>query len=1155
MEKLASSVRLAISAQHSPLSQEKFLEAHNFIENEFRTSPNCWAVSLSLCRKEESDEIRHFAFQSLNQVAQVRWNSMSADEKNAVKRISLQFLMEAPKPITEERRFIKEKIVQLLVSVVKREWPQNWPELVDQLFQLTQHSNESLELVLIVFRTIADEIEGLDSSMSLRRLDDIRGGLNQRAADIIELFSATIAKAGPGLQASEPTAVSKFLVYAAIEAAAAYAPWVPRTCLFRGSLAPNVAGMACIPELVPIVTRLLTCLAHRSYAPEKFEKPDTYRQHMLLIWEAATLLVERLLVSESMDRDDNLIMAIDLCSELTKNHLMLLLKDDSKIAELKLKLLTVLLNAFRQPSLLIVKHVTAVWNLLLTEEPKRFLPSGDLKRQLVEQLFQTAANHVIRGQHVDQFDSLEEYTAAFGIFRSFTINLLKNLSRDSPRFCLEQCLSKCAQIRSLSAQDHLNKRGFATTESMAYLQWEALTRVIQSIIQGIAPEFFLRTNKYHITDSAEQLLSSIIQCSSEDALLVQQKLGLLSRFTPVLEQNRQALEAVLTEFINALTRFGDPAEVAHTTIASDDLFRTSYYQLRKTAQTSLIHVANKIPGSLIPLFEPLVKQLMPIITAGQQAENMAGLLEFLIIVSNEITDLERRKQFLELMLTDAVSTWVGPQITELLQNSKNFVSLLDITDSARDLRRSIRVVLHTLCSLFRGLRQKHPKDMAAVWRWLTRVLPNVLALCGALNAVYTPEGRACVPEKLRSVLLTSAEFNQRFGQASSHSPSLGVDEQTKLSLRQACSWLTSMREYACTLLAHATVLSDEFYSADPRVLLSTVLSNMQHLELPHLRVIVEKFLSPVLQRCPALSLHTFAGQIFSFCLMSLMGRLDEAWNLYALSKEGQSTRSAEDEIREETNVRDLSRSVAKMLTQLMVPPGWKSSEHKPSSDSEVDKQKSKKKKSRRAKGKRAPISAAPGSSPLPPSSAAPQDEFCSFVLHSTELCELVFRATCMFFKWPDSIALNHATRLCMRFVSALKGDPAFYSHLMQLMVESLTVLSKQFTVETQEELCNLVREVYRTLSLNNCTLPRELLLSINGVDPSDVQCLEKILANPKSELLDQRRATRQFISKHVSKREVSLAPIKDLPRLTVPPKLKRQIGDEVIDIRSLFQTE
>eukprot|EP01083_Nonionella_stella_P274444 931588_1 len=515
MEKLASSVRLAISAQHSPLSQEKFLEAHNFIENEFRTSPNCWAVSLSLCRKEESDEIRHFAFQSLNQVAQVRWNSMSADEKNAVKRISLQFLMEAPKPITEERRFIKEKIVQLLVSVVKREWPQNWPELVDQLFQLTQHSNESLELVLIVFRTIADEIEGLDSSMSLRRLDDIREGLTQRSGDIVDLFAATIAKAGPGLQSSEPNAVSKFLVYAAIEACAAYAPWVPLPRLFRGSLVPHIAGMACIPDLVPIVTRFLTCLAHRSFAPEKFDTPETYRQHMLVIWEAASLLVERLLAIESMDRADNLIMALELCSQLTKNHLVLLLKDNPKIAELKLKLLTVLLNVFRQPSLRIVQHVTIVWNLLLTEEPKRFLPSGDLKRQLVEQLFQSAANHMIKGQHTSQFDSQEEYTTAFSGLRNGTITLLKNIARDSPKFCLEQSMGKCGQIQSLSAQDHLNQRGFATTQSMAYLQWEALARVIQSILQGIQPEHFLRTNKYHITDSAEQLLSSIIQCSSE----------------------------------------------------------------------------------------------------------------------------------------------------------------------------------------------------------------------------------------------------------------------------------------------------------------------------------------------------------------------------------------------------------------------------------------------------------------------------------------------------------------------------------------------------------------------------------------------------------------------------------------------------------------
>lgn len=44
----------------------------------------------------------------------------------------------SPVQSVAQANFVKEKLVTVVVEIAKREWPQQWPELLPTLFQLAQ---------------------------------------------------------------------------------------------------------------------------------------------------------------------------------------------------------------------------------------------------------------------------------------------------------------------------------------------------------------------------------------------------------------------------------------------------------------------------------------------------------------------------------------------------------------------------------------------------------------------------------------------------------------------------------------------------------------------------------------------------------------------------------------------------------------------------------------------------------------------------------------------------------------------------------------------------------------------------------------------------------------------------------------------------------
>ncbi|RDD40871.1 Exportin-5 [Trichoplax sp. H2] len=122
-------------------SQQRRHELYMICEDIKEKSTNCPRLGLALSQQNYPSITRHFGLQLLTHCVRFRWqNKISNDEKAGIKNRSIELIQEIKLGVMEEI-YIVDSISRLLVELMKREWPQHWPDLMNRLLDLCNMGN------------------------------------------------------------------------------------------------------------------------------------------------------------------------------------------------------------------------------------------------------------------------------------------------------------------------------------------------------------------------------------------------------------------------------------------------------------------------------------------------------------------------------------------------------------------------------------------------------------------------------------------------------------------------------------------------------------------------------------------------------------------------------------------------------------------------------------------------------------------------------------------------------------------------------------------------------------------------------------------------------------------------------------------------------
>lgn len=164
---LARAVELMMSSSASHADRSK---AYDACESFKETSPLCAEAGLFLAAStHHSLIVRHFGLQLMEHTVKYRWTQISQQEKIFIKENAMKLL--AAGGIGEELH-VKDALSRVIVEMVKREWPQQWPGLLAELSDACTCGEVQTELVLMVFLRLVEDVALLQVSILTSSLCD-----------------------------------------------------------------------------------------------------------------------------------------------------------------------------------------------------------------------------------------------------------------------------------------------------------------------------------------------------------------------------------------------------------------------------------------------------------------------------------------------------------------------------------------------------------------------------------------------------------------------------------------------------------------------------------------------------------------------------------------------------------------------------------------------------------------------------------------------------------------------------------------------------------------------------------------------------------------------------------------------------------------------
>ncbi len=192
MNELINAWKLCYSGTKSQMQQQAF----NYIENFKQNSPNLIEIAYRFAIQNEIPELIHFGLQLISHCIKFNWNSMSIEKKVEIKN-ALNSVLTQNDSLNEscfiyKLSYLKASLCLTYLELVKREWPQNWQTLLGDLYAISIKSLLHLNLILNLYKYMADEFIANNINLPPARRKDINAYMNAHMQEIFGFFMDTL---------------------------------------------------------------------------------------------------------------------------------------------------------------------------------------------------------------------------------------------------------------------------------------------------------------------------------------------------------------------------------------------------------------------------------------------------------------------------------------------------------------------------------------------------------------------------------------------------------------------------------------------------------------------------------------------------------------------------------------------------------------------------------------------------------------------------------------------------------------------------------------------------------------------------------------------------------------------------------------------------
>uniref|UniRef100_A0A6Q2Z149 Exportin-5 n=1 Tax=Esox lucius TaxID=8010 RepID=A0A6Q2Z149_ESOLU len=748
-DQLIKAVNVMMDAESSQIYR---LEALKFCEEFKEKCPFSVQCGLRLADKAQTAVVRHFGLQILEHVVKFNWNNMPQQEKVHLKNCAMDLLSTGTYPILEEESHIKDVLARIIVEMIKREWPQHWPEMLKEMEALTGTGEAQTELVMLILLRLAEDVITFQTLPAQRRRD-IQQTLTQNMESIFIFLLAILQ-----IHVDEYRKLAKShcrVGVATLNTLAGYIDWVAVTHITNDNC--RLLEMLCLLlSETELQLEAAECLVIAISRKGKLEdrKPlmllfDDVAMHFILSAAHYTFLKRLCQVLCALGSQLCCLVGSDVEVEVPANL--------SKYMEAFLAFTT-------HPSQFLRAATQITWGTLFRHE---ILSKDPVIIEMTIKYFRATMTNLVKTGFPSRndspsceysrhdFDSDEDFNTFFNSFRAQQGEVVRNACRIVPLEAfqiaaewLRYQISTPIDIGTITAE------GLCSILSPSAVQWDAMTFFTESVVAQIFKN--VEDEKLPV-DQGIELLQAVLNYNTRDPLILSCVLTNVSALFPFVTHRPQFLTLVLilSNPQSDLSRFQAPRTRAVKNV-------------RRHACSSIIKMSRGYPQFLLPCFDMLydhVKKLFSNEALLTQMEKCA-LMEALVLVSNQFKDYAKQKAFLEELMATVVVRWTSEEMRRVLCDPALFLAFVGAdqqvpvgSEDTTGINRSrLSFCVYTILGVVK--RARWPSDLeeakaggfvvgytpagAPIYRnpcthQVLALLPNLLALIRTHNSLFLPE--------------------------------------------------------------------------------------------------------------------------------------------------------------------------------------------------------------------------------------------------------------------------------------------------------------------------------------------------------------------------------------------------------------------------------
>ncbi|KEQ91946.1 hypothetical protein AUEXF2481DRAFT_69388 [Aureobasidium subglaciale EXF-2481] len=222
---MASSIQeldATVQAFYSGGAQQKQAQA---TLNQFKENPDAWLMVDKILQEAQNSQTKFLGLQVLDNVIMTRWKVLPREQCQGIRNFVVQYILQmssSDESLRKERALIN-KLNLVLVSILKQEWPHNWPTFINEIISACHSSLPVCENNMAILRLLSEEVFDFSAEqMTSTKTRQLKQSMCDEFTSIYNLCSEILR-----------TATQPSLIKATLETLLRFLNWIPLGFIFE----------------------------------------------------------------------------------------------------------------------------------------------------------------------------------------------------------------------------------------------------------------------------------------------------------------------------------------------------------------------------------------------------------------------------------------------------------------------------------------------------------------------------------------------------------------------------------------------------------------------------------------------------------------------------------------------------------------------------------------------------------------------------------------------------------------------------------------------------------------------------------------------------------------------------------------------------------